>query len=699
MVGTKKITNNNRVSIILQLAKDDAGKLLKLSVLSNEELAKQLAGQNIDEDTSQQSEEINSLWGNILSSFSPTEKTDLNQSLFNQTNNNTKSISAQGLMIEKSQTNNLNSDSTKKESNQININSNENFGNLLKNASTSNVKKNDNIAEKPELKKSLKADIEATKKELEKRFTEIGVNKEEISEFLLKIKTEDDVKFFNKLFKHPEINNILKIIKEPNGIELVKQLLSIKEVNKTNSKYTPEPEKESGNLEKLKQIKNIEEGLKLVDDSNIKQKIMQRLKDISKSGFALDKDGRPKFESQLSEVEDLLDAYKTCSGKETCFDLELDENKPNQGKAQQYYNYLKEHAPEKAAILLERIKAGYNNQQDSSSSLDWKKVDDNLVNDFLAEMRFEKLKKYTKTYQNDEAKYLYEKYYLTSLPPEAREKCQKITTEFGTKVYLSSDKNTYKELDIIYSELSQWKKASDGKAIIPPNIDLSKADIRYANGTCDGHAEAGTTKAIYLDGASCSEFRNSLRHELMHINDPYYSNSEYGKESFKNINEITAKKIIQVNGRDVEDIDMKNCKHWEEFLNAGVHPALINYAYTNPQEFLAVAAQGDCSKYSPEFKKLLVDLGFPEWAFKIKPDEKTEKRAELTQELKKKYPERENLYLISYVEYCKQRYKLPADEKDMYNRALSYIDQGLSIEDATLKVKNEILAESQNKKN
>ncbi|MBO5435764.1 hypothetical protein J6A31_08230, partial [bacterium] len=44
----------------------------------------------------------------------------------------------------------------------------------------------------------------------------------------------------------------------------------------------------------------------------------------------------------------------------------------------------------------------------------------------------------------------------------------------------------------------------------------------------------------------------------------------------------------------------------------------IPYAYENPKEFIAVAAEGDMSKYSPEFKKLLVAMGMPEWQLNLK---------------------------------------------------------------------------------
>ncbi len=44
---------------------------------------------------------------------------------------------------------------------------------------------------------------------------------------------------------------------------------------------------------------------------------------------------------------------------------------------------------------------------------------------------------------------------------------------------------------------------------------------------------------------------------------------------------------------------------------------MVDYAYTNKREFVAVAAEGDMSKYSKEFKSDLMKLGMPEWVFNL----------------------------------------------------------------------------------
>lgn len=61
------------------------------------------------------------------------------------------------------------------------------------------------------------------------------------------------------------------------------------------------------------------------------------------------------------------------------------------------------------------------------------------------------------------------------------------------------------------------------------------------------------------------------------------------------------------------DLEVDKCKYVNELRKGGISEKLIEYAYTNPLEFVAVASQGDFSKYSLEFKKYLTELGMPEW--------------------------------------------------------------------------------------
>ena len=58
-------------------------------------------------------------------------------------------------------------------------------------------------------------------------------------------------------------------------------------------------------------------------------------------------------------------------------------------------------------------------------------------------------------------------------------------------------------------------------------------------------------------------------------------------------------------------------KFWNEFRKGGISEYYTNYAFKNPEEFIAVAMQGDLQKYSEEFIKQLHEFGLPKWATKI----------------------------------------------------------------------------------
>lgn len=95
-----------------------------------------------------------------------------------------------------------------------------------------------------------------------------------------------------------------------------------------------------------------------------------------------------------------------------------------------------------------------------------------------------------------------------------------------------------------------------------------------------------------------------MRHELKHGN---------VKEKCKNYGIFGTNKKYDFR----ENSSILKEKKWyrNEFANAGIPEGHIDYAYENRSEFIAVAAEGDFTKYSPEFKIVLVDLGMPEWAF------------------------------------------------------------------------------------
>lgn len=99
---------------------------------------------------------------------------------------------------------------------------------------------------------------------------------------------------------------------------------------------------------------------------------------------------------------------------------------------------------------------------------------------------------------------------------------------------------------------------------------------------------------------------------------------------------------------NVERSEFKNSKYLNEFLKAGISPRHIGYAYNNTAEFIAVASEGDMSRYSPEFKKMLIDFGMPEWELNMKCLNKNRmKDAEIYERITKDHGE------VSYDEYLR----------------------------------------------
>lgn len=213
--------------------------------------------------------------------------------------------------------------------------------------------------------------------------------------------------------------------------------------------------------------------------------------------------------------------------------------------------------------------------------------------------------------------YLYREYYLkkSGLPKEIIQKCLDIDKQYGVKLIPSHMwlKDSDKYFNQITSELSAWKNASGGKAKFPPVIDALAIKIQYLQGA------AGTTSVQNHDimlNPRFSEFLSTLRHELTHLNDTKFRQCKL-PESWKAYRTIT-----YPDGTSAKVFDAKNCKFAKELNDAGLDYFVdIPYAFSNAEEFIAKAAEGDMSKYSPELKQVLVSLGMPEWMFNLKPIE------------------------------------------------------------------------------
>lgn len=207
------------------------------------------------------------------------------------------------------------------------------------------------------------------------------------------------------------------------------------------------------------------------------------------------------------------------------------------------------------------------------------------------------------------------------------------------KVFITADMEEGPSFFVyLDQELAEWKAHGGDKAVMPPVLDFSKIKQDYIDNTraygesvADGFSERANN-AISLDGYSLIEW--AMRHEMTHSNDltRLHNNAQLG-QTYK---------------IDVERSEFKNSKYLNEFLKAGISPRHIGYAYNNTAEFIAVASEGDMSRYSPEFKKMLIDFGMPEWELNMKCLNKNRmKDAEIYERITKDHGE------VSYDEYLR----------------------------------------------
>jgi len=319
-------------------------------------------------------------------------------------------------------------------------------------------------------------------------------------------------------------------------------------------------------------ISNIEHKLQNVDDLKIKAYVDKQMEDSVNL-------------AKLDSVEELLDAYHISQNHYSSVGGELNN----------YYKTLGKSRPEEQKLLKRFLFYDHldNFPMDNKAGLK-----PNMLVDFDKESKLEGLKKYiekNKISAPEMTDYMYEKYYLNALPPSIKKVHQKILNEFGTKLFYVENPEAP---ELVYKELFQWKKAGGAKFKPPNMIDLS--EIKEAFLAKRTGQSFDDVKRIDLKGDGPGIIRYALRHELMHQHDT----------QFKKVSGV-------INGVDFDEIQAVG-KYSDELFDAGLNMGgALDYAYTNKQEFVAVAAQGEFSKYSKEFKKVLIKLGTPEWVFKM----------------------------------------------------------------------------------
>ncbi len=485
------------------------------------------------------------------------------------------------------------------------------------------------------------------------------------------LKNTGDLEDISKVLVSPEskdiqaqVKNILKNEKGMNKVAHIRQLQpqvyekvtemkmsasdvkdkQLKSLIKRNIKKINDPQKR---IEFIQQMKTWLPNLSEVKDKYILGKIHG---ETAKIVEWLNTKGITVDSSDYSKLRTYIDIDKEFHGEETY----------SYGNATEYLSYMEKEYPDDAQVFKDLI-ANYQTMSEkefeeyfnthsipSISMLD--------IKNYIKDKKIQTLKNYMRENQEgdptyskktkDNIKRLYKEKYLTLLPKATRERCEKIYDSFGVKMFLANENDTA-SLDFIYNELMEWQKASKGKAVLPPTLDLSVIKQGYIDKVFkSGGYHETYSHNISLDGRYLSDIKYALRHEIAHANDSKITQKDgiitvYNKDGSTediNIDEIIVHKMVQAtddNGNPVFNLDgtpfmvkakaddgtfdpdLDKCKYVEEFENAGIPYRHIPYAYTNKAEFLAVAAEGDYSKYSKEFKELLVKLGLPDWMFKM----------------------------------------------------------------------------------
>lgn len=333
-------------------------------------------------------------------------------------------------------------------------------------------------------------------------------------------------------------------------------------------------------------IKRMVDKYKWVKDSNIKKHLNRRIND----------DGI--LNNQIYG-EDLIDAYNVLQGHYSM-----------RGDVDKYYKEYKKNYDESCVkylvdsmktsdLILDSLLSNYRARNDKGNITYMLKLID-----FKHDSKTEALKKYVAKYSQEEpemANYMYTKYYLPRLSKNIIENCEKISKDFGTKVFVYDEKEQ-PNLDFIYDELMDWKTKSNGDAKFPSIIDLSKIKEDYISKIEYGYSKVTKGFILQCDNSISLNYMRSIRHEMIHLN----------HKRPKLIN-------IMIRRMDYGTIEIDK-PYKEELIKFGIN---IDTAYKNPgsefNELIAYAGSEDCQKYTTEFKSLLLDLGLPEWVFDLKP--------------------------------------------------------------------------------
>ena len=359
-------------------------------------------------------------------------------------------------------------------------------------------------------------------------------------------------------------------------------------------------------------VHDLDQAMNMIEDVQMKQMINDELTRIAKDGSWGD----------IDDIEFLVDAQNAFEARSAIM-----KSNDYKGKSaiQRFNDYLRNDNLNTNDLL-----------NNPTSSIHGNEVR-GLKADIKLENRLYGVRQYMKQHPNSKiSNHMYSKYLeeleTIGVDKSVIDKCRRMDSEYGCKVMVSANlEEASKVMNYLDVEFSEWKIASGGQAKFPPVIDFSTVKSNwydtgsaYGQSASGAYSEPGYNGSLAFPGMSESRVAWSMRHEMTHTNDLKHG---YNIPPQYDLNRIMPKKPkldskgnqVMKDGQPVMVPDFKHCMFADEFRKAGISEGHIPYAYNNPKEFIAVAAEGDLSKCSPQFRQMLVDFGMPEWQLNMKP--------------------------------------------------------------------------------
>lgn len=438
------------------------------------------------------------------------------------------------------------------------------------------------------------------------------------------------------------------LTKSPNGEIRLSKLDSNSRASRLDSRVNPEPRKSSLDTDpKPKQKTQVETTTvsnkqkssqryidKPIENENLaalakrrypnpSDELKERLLDIDasistiKDPYILEQINKMQ---DLDEIERLADIMNELEGNYSAYERVL--------KFQDGDYIVRSNASEFSSTVKELDADGYKAFMDGQevTQLSGNKNVKGLSSDLNEETRLYTMKEYLKdnNRRSEVSDYLYNKYYLDKLDvaPTTKARMQEIASTYNTRVFIGQDtQGAELILDKLEDEFKNFEKASNYQAKLPPVVDFNRINQAYFKRVAGSAFSESRTGSVAFSRMDIRELEESLRHELIHSNDRFLKKGiEISTEDFPDVFPQNTK-IDPKTGEYI--IDLNECKYADEFRKAGLEDWIIEYAHTDPKEFVAVAAEGDMSKYSLELQGVLKKMGMPDWAFNLPAPVKT----------------------------------------------------------------------------